>query len=107
MGNVLRYAGILGLICLIMALLIGGIISRDLGRRKRSHTALVFSILYVMITVAAQLAVMGFDLARWKNLMAGAGLGMPGPLLNLVLVLAYFWAVSFSLSFIGTWLGKK
>jgi len=96
-----------GLICLAMGLLIGGIIARDIGRHRRSHTALIFSLLYVLITAAAQLTVLRFDFMAWQEQAGGAGLGMGSPLLNLVLVMAYFWGVSFIISFIGTLLGKK
>ena len=95
------------LICMAMGLLVGGIIARDIGRRKRSHTALIFSVLFVLIAASAQLTVLGFDFSAWQTLAEGAGLGMGSPLLNLIMVMAYFWAVSFIVSFIGTLLGKK
>jgi hypothetical protein len=95
------------LICLGMGLFIGGIIARDIGRYKRSNTALIFSMVYVLIAAVAQLAALQFDFTAWQNLTRGAGLDMGNPLLNLILVMAYFWVVSFIISFMGTLLGKK
>lgn len=95
------------LICLGMGLFIGGIIARDIGRYKRSTTALIFSMVYVLIAAVAQLAALQFDFTAWQNLTRGAGLDMGNPLLNLILVMAYFWVVSFIISFMGTLLGKK
>ncbi|MCK4943725.1 MAG: FHA domain-containing protein [Candidatus Aminicenantes bacterium] len=95
------------LICLVMGLFIGGIIARDIGRYKRSNTALIFSVVYILIAAVVQLAALQFDFTAWQNLARGAGLGMGNPLLNLILVMAYFWVVSFIISFMGTLLGKK
>ena len=95
------------LICLVMGLFIGGIIARDIGRYKRSTTALIFSVIYVLIAAVAQLASLQFDFTAWQNLARGAGPGMGNPILNLILVMAYFWVVSFIISFMGTLLGKK
>jgi hypothetical protein len=64
-------------------------------------------VLFVLIAASAQLTVLGFDFSAWQTLAEGAGLGMGSPLLNLIMVMAYFWAVSFIVSFIGTLLGKK
>jgi cation transporter-like permease len=97
----------ISLICLVMGLFIGGIIARDIGRYKRSNTVLIFSVVYVLIAALAQLAALQFDFTAWQNLARGTGLGMGNPLLNLILVMAYFWVVSFIISFMGTLLGKK
>ena len=102
-------ANIVAIVCLPLALLLGGLIAQSIGRRNRFGTAILFSIFYVLIAAGAQIAALRFDIEIWK-LIAGApaaNFGIYDPWLGLAVTFGYFFGVTFVLSFIGALLGRK
>jgi len=102
-------ANIVAIVCLPLALLLGGLITQSIGRRNRFGTAILFSIFYVLIAAGAQIAALRFDIEIWK-LIAGApaaNFGIYDPWLGLAVTFGYFFGVTFVLSFIGALLGRK
>ena len=98
---------IIAVVCLPLGPILAGAIAQNMGRGSRAKTAFLFSLIYVVLALAAQLWVLGFDWGTLRNLSAGSGLGISHPDLNVVAVAAYFWAASLILAFIGTLLGRR
>jgi pSer/pThr/pTyr-binding forkhead associated (FHA) protein len=98
---------IIAVVCLPLGPILAGAIAQNMGRGSRAKSAFLFSLLYVLLVLAAQLWVLDFDWSTLRNLSAGSGLGISPPDLNVAAVTAYFWAVSLVLAFIGTLLGRR
>jgi len=86
--------------------ILGGLLTRNIGGRSRPVSALLFSSAYVAAISFAQLALLHFDTANWRDVSAGAGLAISSPTLNAAVVILYFWVVCCVLSFLGTFLGR-
>lgn len=98
---------IITLICVVLGLLLGAIVTQSMGRKNRFGTALLFSFLYVLIFSVVQLGAMNFNFQQLQQLMVMSGLGITDATLAMVVVYAYFFGVSFVLSFIGSLFGRK
>ena len=92
---------------LIFGLFAGGLVAQSLGRRSRFSAALLFSFVFVLVSLLIQLAALKFDVGAWQAVSMTAGLGIGNPMLNLVVVATYFFWVSLIVSFCGALLGKK
>jgi pSer/pThr/pTyr-binding forkhead associated (FHA) protein len=98
---------IITIIMLPLAILLGGLITQSIGRKNRFGTAILFSIFYVGIALFAQFAVTGFNFQGWINSvppLLPAGIDQ---IFNFLVHCAYFFGVTFVISFIGTLIGRK
>ena len=98
---------IANLLCLLVGLFIGGLVTRSISRRSRFASAILFSFFFVLLTLLIQLAAWKFDVRMWQDLFLAARLGIGNPLLNLVVAATYFFWVSLIVSFFGTLSAKK
>jgi hypothetical protein len=94
-------------LALPVALLLGGLIAQSIGRRNRLITSSVFSLLYVLFSLAAQFIAMKFNFDNWLELGMSSGWGFSPQELNLAAFIVFFWGVGFIFSYLGTLLGKK
>jgi hypothetical protein len=94
------WPGIVIYVALILGPFLGGLIAQAVGKRPRAGTALGFSVLFVAVTLLIQLIVLEFKTAFWPMAFPVLlpSLGKWG---NTILVIGYFWAVVFVLSFLG------
>ena len=95
------------LLCLVFGLFAGGLAAQSLGRRSRFAAALLFSFVFVLLSLLIQLAALKFDVGMWQAVSMTAGLGIGNPALNLVVVATYFFWVSLIVSFCGALFGRK
>lgn len=86
---------------------IGGNITRRIGRRSLLRTAFFFSILYISITLLIQLLLLRFNIHAWQNISMNSRLGIQPPIINILVLYTYFFALIFIIAIIGAHIGKR
>jgi hypothetical protein len=106
-SNPFTVEAFLFLLCLLLALLLGGLTLRSLsGKNRLGHSAL-FALFYIVIALLAQLAAMKLNFSAWSGAFSTTGVGLQSAPLNILVSIAYFWIVSFILSLCGSLLSNK
>jgi hypothetical protein len=106
-NNPFTVEAFLFLLCLLLALLLGGLTLRSLsGKNRFGHSAL-FALFYIVIALLAQLAAMKLNFSAWSGAFSTNGVGLQSAPLNILASIAYFWIVSFIFSLGGSLLSNK
>ena len=106
MTGLKSFTGILILVSLILAPIIGGFVAQAVGKKSRGKTALYFSLLYAAVAVVIQLIVMQFKFEVWPTAFPALAVSL-GKWGNAALCLVYFWGVVFVLGFLGALLVRS
>lgn len=106
-NNPFTVESFLFLLCLLLALLLGGLTVRSILRRDRLGSAAISALFYTVIALIVQLAAVKLNLKAWSAIFSASSIGIQSTPLNILISIVYFWGVSFVMFLSGSFLSNK
>ncbi|MCK5222002.1 MAG: hypothetical protein KAR14_10510, partial [Candidatus Aminicenantes bacterium] len=94
-------------VCIPVGLMLAGLIIQRSSGGNRFRNALVFSFIYVIISIFVQFAFLSFNYKSWLTINSIVGFGTGNMTISLIFTIIYYWAVSSVFAFIGALFSKN
>jgi pSer/pThr/pTyr-binding forkhead associated (FHA) protein len=92
---------------IILGLIAGGLVTRHISRKSRLTGSFFFALFYMIIVMAAQLALFQFSFDTFLRAYPTVGIGSQDPLINIAFTMGSIFIAGFIFSFIGSLFSRK